>query len=76
MFTLEDVDFTMQFENHKFKLSELTEQDIDQVNTIREAILHAEVMTCTTKATIAAFQLYIESLVETDDWIASGNKHH
>jgi hypothetical protein len=76
MFKLEDIDFTFQFENHKFKLSELSQEDIDQVETIVEAILHSKVLECRTKATICAFQLYIESLVETDEWISSGNKHH
>lgn len=73
---LEDIDFEMSFENHKFKISELSDQDINQIEAIGEAILLEKILTCKVKAIICAFQLYIESLVETDDWLSKGNRHH
>lgn len=73
---LEDVDFELEYDTHKFKLSEFTDNDIDQIKKITEAIMLEKIFDCDVKATICAFQLFIESIIATDDWISKGNHHH
>lgn len=76
MFTLDDVDFTFSFDGHSYKISDFTTQDTEQIQTIADAIIHSGVLDCKIKAIICAFQLYIESLVETTEWASSGKSHH
>lgn len=73
---LTDVDF--EFSNGFFtqKLSDLTEDEIDEVNRIAQAILEHRIFECETKAVLAAFQIYLESQAETNEWVADGNHHH
>lgn len=73
---LDDIDFEVTMGNHKFRISQMTEVDIDQIKTIAEAILTSEILECDIKAILCAFQLYIESLVETEDYRLGGGEGH
>lgn len=73
---LEDVDFEIQYSRHKFKISELSHEDIDQIKKINQAILMENIFGCEVKSMICAFQLYVESIVATNEWAEQGNPPH
>jgi len=73
---LTDVDF--EFSNGFFtqRLSDLSDDEIDEVNRIAQAILDNKIFDCETKAVLAAFQIYLESQAETNEWLSDGKHHH
>lgn len=73
---LDDIDFEVTMGKHRFRISQMTIADIDQIRTIAEAILQSEILECEIKALLCAFQLYIESLVETEDYRQAGGEAH
>ncbi len=73
---LEDVDFQFQHEFATITLSEFSNQDIDQIEKIAEAIQMEKIFENKTIAIIAAFNLYLQSLAATNDHISKGGFHH
>ncbi len=72
----DDVDFEIHLGDRKLKLSELDEDQIDSIRVIAESIQEAGIFDCEIKSILCGFQVYLESIVETDQWIEKGNKHH
>lgn len=73
---LEDIDFALEHPYGTIKLSELTIEDVEQIAKIADAIIMEGLLDHDIKAVLAAFQLYIESIIQTNEWISDGNKHH
>ena len=73
---LEDVDFELQNEFASITLSQLTQEDIDQINKVADAIQMENIFRDRTLAIIAGFNLYLQSIAATNDWIAEGGRHH
>ena len=73
---LEDVDFELQNEFASITLSQLTQEDIDQINKVADAIQMQNIFRDRTIAIIAGFNLYLQSIAATNDWIAEGGRHH
>lgn len=73
---LEDVDFELQNEFASITLSQLTQEDIDQINKVADAIQLEKIFTDRTLAIIAGFNLYLQSIAATNDWIAEGGRPH
>ena len=73
---LEDVDFELQNEFASITLSQLTQEDIDQINKVADAIQMENIFRDRTIAIIAGFNLYLQSIAATNDWIAEGGRHH
>lgn len=72
----EDVDFEMHLGERKMRLSELDPHQIQSIKEIRDRIIGAGIFDCEVKALLCGFQVYLESIVETDRWLEDGNKHH
>lgn len=73
---LEDVDFVLQNEFATITISQLSEEDINQINKIADAIQLEKIFTDRTLAIIAGFNLYLESIAATNDWFAEGGRPH
>ena len=73
---LEDLDFALQHEHGTIRLSELTDDDMVQIKKVTAAIVEAKIFKDHYKAILAAFHLYVESVIETNQWSAEGNPHH
>lgn len=73
---LEDVDFELQNEFASITLSQLTQEDIDQINKVADAIQMENIFRDRTLAIIAGFNLYLQSIAATNDWIAEGGRPH
>lgn len=73
---LTDVDFEFSNGFYSQRLSELTDDEIDEVNRIAQAILDHKIFECETKAVLAAFQIFLDAQAETNEWISVGNQHH
>lgn len=71
-----DCDFEFQNEFQTTRLSEMTIEEIKQIESMASLILTHKVFTCPTRATIAAFNLYLQSLAETNEYIAEGGNPH
>lgn len=72
----EDVDFELQNEFATISLSDLSQDDINQINKVADAIQMENIFRDRTLAIIAGFNLYLQSLAQTNEWIAEGGKHH
>lgn len=73
---LTDVDFEYSNGFYSQKLSEVSEDEIEEINRIAQAILDHKIFDCETKAVLAAFQIFLEAQAETNEWISEGGKHH
>ena len=69
----DDVDFEIVLGDRKLRLSELEPDQISSIESIANRILGAGVFDCPTKALLCGFQVYLESIVETDQWLEDGN---
>lgn len=72
----EDVDFEMILGERKIRLSELDQDQINSIQSIASRIINHGIFDCPVKALLCGFQVYLESIVETDQWLEDGNKHH
>lgn len=73
---LEDVDFELQNEFATITLSQLTQEDIVQINKVADAIQMENIFRDRILAIIAGFNLYLQSIAATNDWIAEGGRPH
>lgn len=74
--TLEDVDVALEHSLGVIRLSELTELDLKEIKGLAAHIIEAKLFADPYQAIIAAFHLYADSYIETNEYLQSGKAHH
>jgi hypothetical protein len=73
---MHEIDFQFTYGEVTQRLSELTKQEVNQINKIAEAIQEERIFDCSVKAILAAFQLWLESRVQLEELDALRTTKH
>lgn len=73
---LEDVDVALEHTTGTIRLSELTQEDLNEIKALAKHIMKEKLFDDEYQAIIAAFHVYAESFVETNLFIETGRDLH
>lgn len=73
---LEDCDVALEHQTGTLKLSELTIQDLAEIRGIAEHIIQAKLFQDEYQAIVAAFHIFADSWIDSNEWSNEGRSHH
>ena len=72
----DDIDFGIKFASGSIKLSDLMDTDINEIKSIANQIMKEKHFKSEVQALIAAYYLFVDAYIETNQEAEEGRKHH
>ncbi|MFM1782197.1 MAG: hypothetical protein RLZZ181_1002 [Pseudomonadota bacterium] len=74
--TLDDVDVALEHSSGCIRLSELSDEDLKEIKGLAAHIIKEGIFPDPYQSIIAAFHLFLDSYIETNEYLQSGRDHH